>query len=62
MAQNESVYRVGQTVKISKGPYKNRPGVIRATQGDKCTVTLTDAKDINGVTMYNMTWNDMIPR
>lgn len=33
---------VNDTVVMDKGPYKGRPGIIVAVNGNKCTVVLTD--------------------
>lgn len=43
---------------MDRGHYKGRPAVIRDVYGNKCTVTLTDTKDPDAVTIKNVTVND----
>jgi transcription antitermination factor NusG len=57
-------YKVGQKVKVTRGHYKGRPGVIRTVEGggNYCMVTLTDTPGPNDVSINNMTWDDMQKR
>lgn len=50
-----------QTVVMTRGPYKNRPGIIVEVYGDKCTVVLTDTPNYPGhadVTINNVKSSD----
>ena len=54
--------RVGDTVVMTKGHYKNRPGIITEVYGNKCTVVLTDTEGYKrkeeGVTINNVVTGD----
>jgi len=57
-------YKVGQKVQVTRGHYAGRPGIIRYIHDDgkACTVSLTDTRGPNDVTINRMTWNDMKKR
>lgn len=51
----------GMRVVMTRGHYKNRPGIITEVKGSKCTVVLTDTPNYEenpGVTINNVTVRD----
>lgn len=50
--------KVGDTIVMTRGHYKGRPGVVREVYGNKCTITLTDTPSSYDVMIRNVTSDD----